>query len=100
MIACCGWYLPSSGDHAPSLRRPERTHLPSTAYLRSAWLSDPQGLACLNAVSMQILLAILSLVEMYSFPSVSVLSKGQEGTERRTLDAGKPASSLFLVLLS
>lgn len=94
------WYRPSSGDHAPSLRRPERTHLPSTAYPRSPWLSDPQGLACLNAVSMQILLAILSLVEMYSSPSVFVLSKGQERTERRALDAGKPASSLFLVLLN
>lgn len=93
------WYLPSFGDHPPSLHCPELTHLPSTAYPRSAWLSDPQGLACLNAVSMQILLAILSLVEMYSF-SVSVLSKGQEGTERRVLDAGKPASSSVLVLLS
>lgn len=35
---------------------------------------------------MLILLAILSIVEMCSF-SVSVLSKGQEGTERRVLDA-------------
>lgn len=94
------WYLPSFGDHLPSLRCPELTHLPSTAYPRSVWLSGPQGLACLNAVSMQILLAILSLVEMYSSSSVSVLSKGQEGTEGRALDAGKPASSLFLVLLS
>lgn len=93
-------YLPSFGDHLPSLRCPELTHLPSTAYPKSAWLSDPQGLACLNAVSMQILLAILSLVEMYSTPSVPVLSKGQGGTERRALEAGKPASSSLLVLLS
>lgn len=87
--ACCGVFphlvpIPHppalSRAHSPTQHSPPEVCLPS----------GPQGLACLNVVSMQILLAVPSLVEMdSSFSYLSFLRDRKEQGEGYWVQAKK-----------